>query len=225
MVPATCPTVVAVRILLADDHPLFRLALAQSVRAVAPAAELAEVATFDEARADLARHADTDLVLLDLDMPGSHGLIGLATLRAEHPAIAVAMVSAHDDATTIRRALAFGAAGYLSKRSSADELAEALRSVLDCRTWLPPTVRDSIASAPAPDDRALAARLASLSPQQMRVLGLVAEGLLNKQIADRLGVQERTVKAHLSAIFDRLGVRNRTQAGVLLRSLQPLESS
>jgi DNA-binding NarL/FixJ family response regulator len=215
-----------VRILLADDHPLFRLALAQSVRAVAPAAEVAEAAAFDEARADLARHPDTDLVLLDLDMPGSHGLIGLATLRAEHPATAIAMVSAHDDAATIRRALAFGAAGYISKRSAADELAEALRSVLDCRTWLPPGVRDSIASAAAePDDRALAARLASLSPQQMRVLGLVAEGLLNKQIADRLGVQERTVKAHLSAIFERLAVRNRTQAGVLLRSLEAADPS
>lgn len=209
------------RILLADDHPLFRLALAQAVRATAPDAQLAEAATFDEARADLAAHADTDLVLLDLDMPGSHGLIGLASLRAEHPAIAVAMVSAQDDAATIRRALACGAAGYISKRAGLDELGEALRTVLDCRTWLPPHVRDRVAAAPDPADRALAARLASLSPQQMRVLGLVADGLLNKQIADRLDVQERTVKAHLTAIFERLGVRNRTQAGVLLRTLEP----
>ena len=214
------------RILLADDHPLFRLALVQAVRAVAPAAELAEAATFDEARTDLDAHADTDLVLLDLNMPGSHGLIGLAILRAEHPATAVAMVSAQDDAATIRRACACGAAGYISKRASLDELGEALRTVLDCRTWLPPHVRDALdGAAPDPHDRALAARLTALSPQQMRVLGLVAEGLLNKQIADRLGVQERTVKAHLSAIFERLRVRNRTQAGVLLRSLQPLESS
>jgi len=87
--------------------------------------------------------------------------------------------------------------------------------------WLPPSLRGAIAAAPAhADDRALAARLASLSPQQTRVLALVADGLLNKQIADRLEVQERTVKAHLTAIFERLGVRNRTQAGVLLRSLE-----
>ncbi|GAA0711641.1 response regulator transcription factor [Dokdonella soli] len=212
------------RILHADDHPLFRLALAQAVRAVAPDAALAEAATFDEARADLAAHPHTDLVLLDLNMPGSHGLIGLATLRAEHPATAVAMVSAQDDAATIRRALACGAAGYISKRAGLDELGEALHAVLDCRTWLPPHVRDRVdATAPDPHDRALAARLASLSPQQMRVLALVADGLLNKQIADRLDVQERTVKAHLTAVFERLGVRNRTRAGVLLRSLEMVD--
>lgn len=209
------------RILLADDHPLFRLALAQAVRAVAPDAAIAEAGTFDEAHADLAAHADTDLVLLDLHMPGSHGLMGLATLRGEHPAVAIAMISAHDDPATIRRALAYGAAGFISKRAGLDELREALRAVLACQTWLPPTLRGAVAAAkPDATDRELAARLATLSPQQMRVLGLVAEGLLNKQIADRLDVQERTVKAHLTAIFERLEVRNRTQAGVLLRSLE-----
>jgi DNA-binding NarL/FixJ family response regulator len=209
------------RILLADDHPLFRLALAQAVRAVAPDAAIAEAGTFDEARLDLAAHVDTDLVLLDLHMPGSHGLMGLATLRGEHPSIAVAMISAHDDPATIRRALAYGAAGFISKRAGLDELQEAVRAVLACQTWLPPTLRGAVAAVTTDvSDRELAMRLANLSPQQMRVLGLVAEGLLNKQIADRLGVQERTVKAHLTAIFERLDVRNRTQAGVLLRSLE-----
>lgn len=208
------------RILLADDHPLFRLALAQAVRAVAADAEIAEAGDFEAAHADLATHADTDLVLLDLHMPGSHGLMGLATLRGEHPAIAVVMISAHDDPATIRRALAYGAAGFISKRTGLDELQEALRAVLACQTWLPPALRGAVAAvAPDAGDRELAARLAALSPQQMRVLGFVAEGLLNKQIADRLDVQERTVKAHLTAIFERLDVRNRTQAGVLLRSL------
>lgn len=208
------------RILLADDHPLFRLALAQAVRAVAAEAAIAEAGDFEAARADLAAHADTDLVLLDLHMPGSHGLMGLATLRGEHPAVAVVMISAHDDPATIRRALAYGAAGFISKRAALAELQDALRAVLACRTWLPPALRGAVAAA-ATDagDRELAARLATLSPQQMRVLGFVAEGLLNKQIADRLEVQERTVKAHLTTIFERLGVRNRTQAGVLLRSL------
>lgn len=208
------------RILLADDHPLFRLALAQAVRAVAPDALIAEAGSFDEARLDVATQTDTDLVLLDLHMPGSHGLMGLATLRGEHPAIAVAMISAHDDPATIRRALAYGAAGFISKRAGLDELKDALRAVLACQTWLPPALRGAVAATQiAPTDRELAARLATLSPQQTRVLAFVAEGLLNKQIADQLGVQERTVKAHLTAIFERLGVRNRTQAGVLLRSL------
>jgi len=208
------------RILLADDHPLFRLALAQAVRAVEPGAMVVEAGDFAAAREDIAAHPDTDLVLLDLHMPGNHGLMGLATLRGEYPAVAVAMISAHDDPATIRRALAYGAAGYLSKRAGLDELQQALRAVLACQTWLPPALRGAVAGEPTDaDDRALATRLATLSPQQMRVLSLVAEGLLNKQIADRLGVQERTVKAHLTAVFERLGVRNRTQAGVLLRSL------
>lgn len=208
------------RILLADDHPLFRLALAQAVHAVAPEASLTEAGDFASACAALAEQPDTDLVLLDLHMPGNHGLMGLATLRGEHPAVAVAIISADDDPATIRRALAYGAAGYISKRAGLAELQDALRAVLACQTWLPPALRGVVAGMPADaDDRALAARLASLSPQQMRVLSLVAEGLLNKQIADRLGVQERTVKAHLTAIFERLDVRNRTQAGVLLRSL------
>ena len=209
------------RILLADDHPLFRIALAQAVRAVAPEATIAEAGTFDDALADLAAHADTDLVLLDLHMPGSHGLMALATLRGEYPAIAVAMISAHDDASTVRRALAHGAAGFISKRSGLDELQTALRAVLAAQTWLPPSLRGTVLVGEADaEERRLAARLATLSPQQMRVLGLVADGLLNKQIADRLGVQERTVKAHLTTIFERLDVRNRTQAGVLLRSLE-----
>ena len=210
-----------VRILLADDHPLFRLALAQSVQRIAPEAEIAEVGSFDDALTDLAAHADTDLVLLDLHMPGSHGLMALAQLRGEHPAIAVVMISAHDDAATVQRALVHGAAGFISKRSPLEELEAALAAVLNARTWLPPSLRGVVGGAVGSStDRQLAARLATLSPQQMRVLALVADGLLNKQIADRLGVQERTVKAHLTTIFERLDVRNRTQAGVLLRSLE-----
>ena len=113
------------------------------------------------------------------------------------------------------------AAGYLPKSSGFEELRDAIRTVLACEQWLPATLRSAVTRAPSSaHDADLAARLASLSPQQFRVLVLVAQGLLNKQIADRLDVQERTVKAHLSAIFDRLGVRNRTQAGVVLRELE-----
>ena len=184
-------------LLIADDHPL------------------------DGVLAALESRTDVDLVLLDLHMPGNHGLAGLAAIRAQYPAVAVVVVSANDDPRVVRRALDHGAAGYLPKSSGLDELRDAIRSVLACEQWLPASLRATVARAQSSQqDTELAARLASLSPQQFRVLTLVAQGLLNKQIADRLDVQERTVKAHLSAIFERLGVRNRTQAGVVLRELE-----
>lgn len=209
------------RLLIADDHPLFRLALTQAVRDVVADAEVFEAGSLAEARELMARHPDIDLVLLDLHMPDSHGLMGLAALRAEYPGVAVAMISAHDDPHTIRRALTYGASAFIPKRSDVARLQEALRAVLACEDYVPPELRAAVqASPPATGDALNAARLASLTPQQFKVLVRVAEGQLNKQIADVLGISERTVKAHLSALFEKLGVRNRTQAGVLLRSLE-----
>ena len=209
------------RLLIADDHPLYRQALTQAVRGVLPGAEIDEAADLPSTLAALTARPDTDLVLLDLHMPGSHGLMGLVSVRAEHPGVAVVMISAHDDPATIRRALAYGATGYLTKRADLDTLQTGLRAVLDCQEWLPPSLRDAVAAMPASArDRDTSARLAALSPQQFKVLTRVADGRLNKQIADELGIQERTVKAHMSAIFEKLAVRNRTQAGVLLRSLE-----
>src|SRR5918993_1393295 len=184
-------------LLIADDHPLFRAALRGAAKDAVPDLEVREADSLDSVLARLDEEPGIDLVLLDLHMPGNHGLAGLAAIRAQHPGVAVVVVSANDDPR------------------------EAIRSVLALEQWLPPKLRTAVDGAPStPNDAALAARLASLSPQQFRVLALVAEGLLNKQIADRLGVQERTVKAHLTAIFERLGVRNRTQASVILRELE-----
>ena len=208
-------------LLIADDHPLFRAALRQAAADAVDDLAVHEAASLESVLATLEAQPDIDLVLLDLHMPGNHGLAGLAAVRAQYPGVAVVVVSANDDPRVIRRALDHGAAGYLPKSAGLEELREAIRSVLACEQWLPASLRGVVQRAEsAPHDSALAARLASLSPQQFRVLALVAEGLLNKQIADRLDVQERTVKAHLSAIFDRLGVRNRTQAGVVLRELE-----
>jgi DNA-binding NarL/FixJ family response regulator len=209
------------QILIADDHPLFRAALRGAAAEAAADVQTCEAASLDDVLALLDTRPDIDLVLLDLHMPGNHGLAGLAAIRAQFPAVAVVLVSANEDPHTVRRALDHGAAGYIPKSAGLDELREAIRTVLACKEWLPPALRPAVARArSAPDDAALAARLASLTPQQFRVLALVAEGLLNKQIADRLNVQERTVKAHLSAIFEKLGARNRTQASVLLRGLE-----
>jgi DNA-binding NarL/FixJ family response regulator len=208
-------------LLIADDHPLFRAALKQAAADAVAELQVHEAASLEAVLAALDADPGIDLVLLDLHMPGNHGLAGLAAVRAQHPGVAVVVVSANDDPRVVRRALDHGAAGYLPKSSGLDELRDAIRTVLACEQWLPTKLRQTVARAQSSaHDADLAARLASLSPQQFRVLVLVAEGLLNKQIADRLDVQERTVKAHLTAIFERLGVRNRTQAGVVLRELE-----
>ena len=208
-------------LLIADDHPLFRAALRGAALEAAPDTVACEADSFEGVIRQLEARPEIDLVLLDLHMPGNHGLAGLAAIRAQFPAVAVVLVSANEDPHVVRRALDHGAAGYIPKSAGLDEMRDAIRTVLACEEWLPPSLRGAVARAQsAPGDADLAARLASLTPQQFRVLALVAEGLLNKQIADRLDVQERTVKAHLSAIFEKLGVRNRTQAGVILRGLE-----
>ncbi|MCM2337444.1 MAG: response regulator transcription factor [Lysobacter sp.] len=208
-------------LLIADDHPLFRAALRQAATDAVPDTTVAEADSLDGVLSALDTDPGIDLVLLDLHMPGNHGLAGLAAVRAQHPEVAVVVVSANDDPRVVRRALDHGAAGYLPKSSGLEELRDAVRAVLACEQWLPGSLRAAVARTQSSStDTDLAARLASLSPQQFRVLTFVAQGLLNKQIADRLDVQERTVKAHLSAIFERLGVRNRTQAGVILRELE-----
>ncbi len=208
-------------LLIADDHPLFRAALRGAAADAVADLSVHEAESLDGVLAVLEAEPDIDLVLLDLHMPGNHGLAGLAAIRAQYPGVAVMVVSANDDPRVVRRALDHGAAGYLPKSSGLDELRDAIRAVFACERWLPPPLRAAVArTQSSSSDADLAARLASLSPQQFRVLTFVAEGLLNKQIADRLDVQERTVKAHLSAIFERLGVRNRTQAGVILRELE-----
>ena len=208
-------------LLIADDHPLFRAALRGAAVEAAEDIATCEAGSLDEVMSMLEATLDVDLVLLDLHMPGNHGLAGLAAIRAQFPAVAVLLVSANEDPRIVRRALDHGAAGYIPKSAGLDEMRDAIRTVLACQQWLPPALRAAVGRAPStPGDADLAARLASLTPQQFRVLSLVAEGLLNKQIADRLEVQERTVKAHLSTIFEKLGARNRTQASVILRELE-----
>lgn len=207
-------------LLIADDHPLFRAALTQAALVAAPQYAIREAETLDQAIATLESES-IDLVLLDLHMPGNHGLAGLASLRAQFPEVAVAVCSGHDDPRIVRRALAHGASGFIPKRSGMDDIRRAIRALLDCEEWLPEALQEALArTAVDPADNALAQKLSALTAQQFRVLQLLAEGLLNKQIADRIGVQERTVKAHVTAIFEKLGVRNRTQASLLLRELE-----
>jgi DNA-binding NarL/FixJ family response regulator len=197
-------------LVIADDHPLFRDALRQAVASVVTSAKIDEAGSFDELTALLERDSDVDLILLDLTMPGISGFSGLIYLRAQYPAIPVVIVSASDDAGTIRRSLDFGASGFIPKRFGVETLRDAIVKVMDGDVWVPPDT--DLSSAADPDMTRLRDRLVTLTPQQVRVLMMLSEGLLNKQIAYELGVSEATIKAHVSAILQKLGVESRTQA-------------
>ena len=198
------------KIVIADDHPLFRGALRQAITALLSAPEVIEASGFDELTPVLAREKDVDLVLLDLTMPGVQGFSGLLYLRAQHPQIPVVIVSATEDPVVMRRALEFGASGFIPKSLEIHQIGVAIRAVLAGETWTPP----DIDLGPSEDREAgdIVLRLATLTPQQVRVLMMLSEGLLNKQIAYELTVSEATVKAHVSAILQKLGVDSRTQA-------------
>ena len=198
------------RLVIADDHPLFRGALREAVSGVLGRAEIGEAATFEEVTDLLERGGEVDLILLDLRMPGVRGFSGLMYLRAQYPSVPVVIVSANDDPAVIRRCMEFGASGFFPKTLGADALRAALTHVLQGELWTPPDV-DFARDADA-ESAAMIARLASLTPQQVRVLMMLSGGLLNKQIAYQLGVSEATVKAHVSAILQKLGVDSRTQA-------------
>jgi DNA-binding NarL/FixJ family response regulator len=199
-----------ITIIVADDHPLFRGALRQAIAGVIPGASIVEAGTFDETTAAIAAASDADVILLDLTMPGVQGFSGLMYLRGQHPSIPVVIVSANDDPAVIRRCIEFGAAGFIPKSLGAEDMGAALRKVLGGDMWTPPDVD---LSSPADRETAeLVKRLSRLTPQQVRVLMMLSGGLLNKQIAYELGVSEATVKAHVSAILQKLGVESRTQA-------------
>ena len=197
-------------IIIADDHPLFRGALRQAVNSAASSAMISEAGSFDEVNTTLNAGTSVDLILLDLNMPGMQGFSGLTYLRASHPEVPVLVVSANEDPQVIRRCIEFGASGFLPKTQGIDAMRQAISTVMEGGTWTPDDV-DLLAPADK-ETTDLVKRLASLTPQQVRVLMMLSEGLLNKQIAYELSVSEATVKAHVSAILTKLGVDSRTQA-------------
>lgn len=205
------------KFVIADDHPLFRGALKQAIAGLADVSSVLEAGDFESVKAIVAAHEDIDIVLLDLSMPGASGLSGLISLRGIHATVPVVIISAHDDPETIRRALELGASGFISKSASMDEIRDAVESVLSGEISAPADIDLGVERDPEISD--LIKRLQSLTPQQTRVLGMLAEGLLNKQIAYELGVSEATIKAHVSAILQKLGVDSRTQAVILLSKI------
>ena len=205
------------KIVIADDHPLFRGALKQALAGIGGVGAVLEAGDFESVKRLAAENDDIDLLMLDLSMPGSSGLSALISLRGIHPDTPMVVVSAHDDAQTIRRALELGASGFISKSASMEDIRTAVGKVLDGGVAAPAGV--DLGVEQDPEISGIIRRLQSLTPQQTRVLGMVAEGLLNKQVAYELGVSEATIKAHVSAILQKLGVDSRTQAVIMLSKI------
>jgi DNA-binding NarL/FixJ family response regulator len=206
------------RLVIADDHPLFRGALREAVGGLLEQVDIAEAGTFDELVSLLDRGSDVDLVLLDLTMPGARGFSGLMYMRAQYPSVPVIVVSANDDHAVIRRCMEFGASGFIPKTLGVDVMRTAISRILGGGVWTPPDV--DLGAGSDAEAAELMTRMATLTPQQVRVLMMLSEGLLNKQIAYQLGVSEATVKAHVSAILQKLGVESRTQAVIAAAKIE-----
>lgn len=208
-------------VLIADDHPLFRDALKLAVAQAVPGAQIVEADSVHTLFAALDAHPDPELLLLDLNMPGAQGFNALVQARANFPTVPIVVISAREDRRIMQRAIGHGAAAFVPKSASIDLIVAALRAVLGGDTWLPASATNN-SGEPTPLDQQevdATARLATLTPQQFRVLSMLSSGLLNKQIAAELDVSEATVKAHVSAVMQKLGVSNRTQAVLLAQRL------
>ena len=206
------------RVLIADDHPLFRGALREAMASQFDHVDITEAGSFDDLAELLERGSEVDLIMLDLTMPGARGFSGLMYLRAQYPGMPVMVVSANDDPATIRRCMEFGASGFIPKTLGAETMRLAIAQVINGGIWTPPDV--DLAAGSDAEAGELMARMATLTPQQVRVLMMLSEGLLNKQIAYQLGVSEATVKAHVSAILQKLGVESRTQAVIAAAKIE-----
>ncbi len=201
----------AQKIIIADDHPLFRAALKQAVAQAVADVEVIEADSLTALQETVEQHDDADLVLLDLHMPGTNGFTGLVFLRGQNPSMPVVVVSGSEEPRVMRRAIEYGASGFIPKSAPLDVISDAILAVLEGEVWLPQEVAEGDDSV-TDDDAEFAERLSSLTPQQFRVLMMLTEGLLNKQIAYELNVSEATIKAHVTAILRKLGVHSRTQA-------------
>lgn len=210
------------KLIVADDHPLFRNALINAISSTFATKATIETDSFDSTCEALEQHPDTDLLLLDLHMPGNCGFLGLIQLRKTFPALPIVVISASEELDVIRRVMAFGASAYVPKSANPADISAALNAVLAGELWVPQNIKKQVlehSGLEAEDDLDLAAKVAQLTAQQYKVLYYLTEGWLNKQIAYDLHISEATVKAHITAIFRKLGVTNRTQVVIQAQRL------
>ncbi len=204
--------IAADKIIIADDHPMFRNALRQALNLEQSGCQTIEVATSDALRIELRDHHDADLLILDLNMPGVEGFSALAFVQKKYPDLPVMMISANDKAETIMHAKHFGALGFISKSADIAEIRSALQTVLQGDTYFPYQFNEQLYQSQDNSLIEVTRQVAELTPQQHKVLNMIKQGLLNKQIAYDLDISEATVKAHVTAIMRKLEVNNRTQA-------------
>jgi DNA-binding NarL/FixJ family response regulator len=205
--------------IVADDHPLFREALIHAIGNCVEDADIIEADSLDTLQAVVESNPEADLLLLDLNMPGVSGFSALAYIRSKHESLPTVIVSAMDDPAVIRRSIQHGASGFIPKSSPISMLEKGIRAVLDGEVWVPEGINlkdDRLDS----EEAEIAAALSSLTPHQFRVLMMLGEGLLNKQIAYQLGVSEATIKAHVTAVLRKMHVNNRTQAVLAVERLR-----
>ena len=211
-------------IIIADDHPLFRSALSSTLLRELNEPHLVEASDFNSLQYSVEQYPNADLILLDLHMPGAEGFSSLVYLTTHHSHIPVIIVSAMEEPEIMHRAIDHGASGFLPKSASIEDMTTALNTVLAGNEWLPEGIDDAPSANQSELD--IAESLATLTPQQFRVVNMVHQGLLNKQIAYELNVTEATIKAHMTEIFRKLGVHSRTQAALAIGQLavQPAQS-
>tara|TARA_R110000751_G_scaffold55346_1_gene118681 strand:- start:79546 stop:80181 length:636 start_codon:yes stop_codon:yes gene_type:complete len=205
------------KFLIADDHPLYREALIAALSPLFEMIEIVQADSLDSTLEALQNNTDFDLVLLDLNMPGCENFYGLLRVSQDFPQVPVAVVSASDSSEVISKVINLGAKGFIPKATATDIIANALKQIMEGKSWLPEGVDISIEKdVPVID---IAKLVGELTPKQFQVLKLLQDGLLNKQIAFDLNITEATVKAHISAVFRKLNVNTRTQAVLLLKHL------
>lgn len=208
------------KLIVADDHPLFRNALINAISSTFVTTATVETDSFDTTCSALEQHPDTDLLLLDLHMPGNCGFLGLIQLRKNYPSLPIVIISASEELDVIRRVIAFGASAFIPKSANPIDISTALNAVLAGELWVPAKLQKAVFEAQnAGEDLDLAAKVAQLTQQQYKVLYYLTEGWLNKQIAYDLHISEATVKAHITAIFRKLGCTNRTQVVIQAQRL------
>ncbi|WP_269619457.1 response regulator [Zhongshania sp. BJYM1] len=207
----------SLRFIIADDHPLFRTALKATLAQSFEHCTVSETASITELQNLLSTDTSSDLILLDLHMPDAQGFSGLIHLQAHYPEIPVMVISASETPEVMCRAIDHGAAGFLPKSSPAEAISRAINAVISGARWLPEGVHYQ--AGQDSKEKKMAEDIASLTPQQFRVVTLLVQGLLNKQIAYELNVTEATVKAHVTEIFRKLGVHSRTQAALAFSQL------